>query len=268
MFFSDAQADPETGDYSGFGQFLSRAVAYGRLPELIVFGGDTVNDGGDINEWRDFKRAVGESIDGAITASVAGNHDSYALLVEQFDYPQKAPETPAGGYFYTFSMGNVFFIMLDSSIMGAGNQADVDWLRSEMDSEEARSADWRIIVMHHPMWPVAENPRDLQRAETMRERFLPVLEEGGAELILCGHQHVYSRTHPMRGSSVSATGSGIVQIMSVSGDKSYYASGALGYLAASSADRNYLLLIADAESITITAYNEDGNIIDRYTLTK
>jgi hypothetical protein len=51
----------------------------------------------------------------------------------------------------------------------------------------------------------------------MRGHFLPLLEAYGVDLILCGHQHIYSRTLPMKGSEASS--GGIVQIMTASGGK-------------------------------------------------
>ena len=255
LFFSDTQPDPETGDYSGFGELLSTAVSRVTTPELIIFGGDTVNDGGDEAEWEAFKNAVGQSLDGSITAAVAGNHDSYMLLAEQFDYPTTAPHSPGEAFFYTLHYGGVFFVMLDSNIMGAANQKDVDWLQNELQSDAALQADWIIAVMHHPMWPVADNPKDVQRAEKMREYFLPLLEDNGTDLILCGHQHIYSRTMPMRAENAADNGQGIIQIMVASGDKASYAAAERDYLAAESATPCYLMITIDKDSLSVTAYD-------------
>jgi 3',5'-cyclic AMP phosphodiesterase CpdA len=162
----------------------------------------------------------------------------------------------------------VFLVMLDSNIMGAANQRDIDWLRNELQSEYALRANWRVAVMHHPMWPAASIPRDIMRAETMREFFLPVLEEYGVELILCGHQHVYSRSAPMRGDDAAVDGQGIVQIMAASGDKASYALSESGYIVASASAPCYLHLLADGETITITSFNAGHEEIDSITIRK
>ena len=263
LFFSDTQPYPQTGDYTGFGELSAQAAAREDMPDLIIFGGDTVNDGGDEAEWREFMQAAGTCLEEPTTAAAAGNHDNYPLLARQFDYPFEAPAGQSEGYFYTLSMGSVFFIVLDSNIMGAANQADIEWLHKELQSEAARQAGWIVAVMHHPMWPVTDNPKDLQRAETMRENFLPLLEDYGVALILCGHQHVYSRTLPMRGGSIADGEQGIVQIMAASGDKATYAIGEQGYIAASAPAPNYLLLIANDQSLDITAFDGEGRVIDQ-----
>ncbi|MCL2125762.1 MAG: metallophosphoesterase [Oscillospiraceae bacterium] len=199
LFFSDTQPDPETGDFNGFGELLELALASVPIPDAVIFGGDTVNDGGDVEEWQRFWQAAGGRLDGLATAAVAGNHDNYPLLAEQFDYPSQAPGRQDNGFFYTLSLGPIFFIMLDSNAMGAANADDIEWLRGVLESNAARESDWIVAVMHHPMWPVADNPKDAQRAEAMREHFLPLLENAGVSLILCGHQHTYARSMPMAG---------------------------------------------------------------------
>jgi len=282
IFFSDTQPDPETGDFTGVGLMIAEAVELTGKPEVVIFGGDTVNHGGDEAEWAGFWKAVNGSLNGVKTAAVAGNHDNHALLAGQFDLPSAAPAEPGEGWFYSFSAGHVFFIMLDSNIMGAANQADIDWLRAELQSEAAKAAHWRVAVMHHPMWPLSDIPRDLQRAETMREFFLPLLEEFGIDLILCGHQHVYSRTQPMRGDSALAdadgngissrngisSGNGIIQVMVASGDKASYAVSERDFLAAGAEAPNYVRITADDGSLTIIAFDSEHEEIDSFVVRK
>ena len=266
LYFSDTQPDPAIGDFTEFGELIKRAITNSGGIDLVIFGGDTVNDGGDESEWQKFSLASSALLDGLITAAVAGNHDNYPLLSEQFDYPREAPAGQGGGYFYSLYLAPVYFIMLDSNIMGAANQSDIDWLESELLSDAAQRSAWIIVIMHHPMWPVTDNPKDSQRAETMRENFLPLLEANNAALILCGHQHVYSRTFPMLGNSIADNGQGIVQVMAASGDKATYTMNDSDFVAAGAPASNYLLLEADSESLSITAFDGEGKVVDQYTI--
>ena len=266
LFFSDTQANPETGDYSEFGTLLSRAIQQGDKPGLVLFGGDTINDGGDASEWLDFRNVASGPLSGLVTAAIPGNHDSYPLLAEQFDYPGQAPGGQGDGFFYSFGAGGVHFIMLDSNIMGAAREADIEWMISDLQSMEAVQASWRVAVMHHPMWPVVANPKDEARAKTMRESFLPAMEAYGIDLILCGHQHVYSRSAPMRGEAPSPDGKGIVQVMAASGSKESYSADNTDFLEQSGAAPNYLLIEADSERLNITAFDGGGSPIDIVTI--
>ena len=267
LFFSDTQADIETGYYSGVGELIALAATGVEKPNLVIFGGDTVNDGGDADEWRDFWNAA-MSLSGLTSAAVPGNHDNYPLLSEQFDYPVSAPSGQGEGYFYSFDKAPVHFIMLDSNIMGAANEKDLKWLRADLESMAARQATWRIVVMHHPMWLIADNPKDAARAETMREFFLPLLQECGVDLVLCGHQHVYARSLPMSGDTVATNGKGIVQIMAASGGKQSYVAGNWEYISVSADAPNYLYIVADDESLIVTAYDGKGEPFDIYTITR
>ena len=124
------------------------------------------------------------------------------------------------------------------------------------------------------------------------------METGGVDMILCGHQHAYSRSLPMRAdteasdnigkaasddndkaasvnndkaapakNSKAAPGDkGIVQIMAASGGKESYARGPFDYMATVSDAPNYVLLNADESSLRITAYNGAGERIDAYVI--
>ena len=267
LYFSDTQADPDTEDYTKLGELMTGSVTQEQIPSLVIFGGDTVNDGGYPDEWHDFWQ-VASRLDDLTTAAVAGNHDNHPLLTEQFDYPAKAPSAPGDGFFYSLNMEGVYFLMLDSNVMGAGRREDVQWLRSELESDKARQATWRIVVMHHPMWPIVDNQKDIDRAETMREHFLPVMEEYGVDLILCGHQHLYARSVPMKGKTSAGEDGGIVQIMAASGDKQSYVTGEnTDFIAVDAQSPNYLLISADNVAFKVTAYGEDQQPFDSFILT-
>jgi 3',5'-cyclic AMP phosphodiesterase CpdA len=119
--------------------------------------------------------------------------------------------------------------------------------------------------MHHPLWPLTENPKDTQRAATMRANFLPLMEEHGVDLILCGHQHLYARSLPMCGAKAAEEG-GIVQIMAASGAKESYTATNLEHIAVSAAAPNYLLLTAESAALTVTAYDGQNKAFDTWML--
>ena len=276
LFFSDIQADPETGEYLEFGELLTKALSQTARPELVIFGGDSVNDGGDADEWNRLKLVSEPLLSGLTTASAAGNHDRYDLLRLQFDYPGNN-QGQGHGFFYSIAAESVFFIVLDSNIMGAANQEDVEWLRNELQSDDAKRAAWRVVVMHHPMWTVVDNPKDEQRAEVMRGAFLSLFEEYGVSLILCGHEHMYSRTMPMSGGAtaddwypevLSESNDGIVQIMAASGGKESYRSGERGYIAAEGEAPNYLVIKARRNELTVSAYDANQTEFDSVTFTR
>ena len=262
IFMSDTQADPETGDYEAFGELLDQAVNHESAPKLLVLGGDTVNNGSSAEEWGAFRAAAGGRLDDMTVAGVPGNHDNKPLLAEQFDYPDESAES----FFYTFTSGNVFFCMLDSNAMGGGNKKDADWLADQLASNDASGADWRIAVCHHPFWPAIEIPKDIQRAQTMRDVFLPVMEAGGIDLILCGHQHLYARTELFP--DMDNVKNKMVQIMVASGAKESYKPGDMDYIDITAEAANYLVVEAYSETMQITAYGNTGETFDNAAINR
>jgi len=260
IFMSDLQADPETGDYSAIGGLLDKALAHDSQPRLLVLGGDSVNDGSSAAEWADFWAAAGGRLDGVTVATAAGNHDSAPLLAEQFDYPESAPAASTEGYFYTFTEGGAFFLMLDSNIMGGGNATHAEWIKEQLASDAAKGANWRIAVTHHPLWPAAEIPKDVQRAETMREVFLPLMSSGDVDVLLCGHQHMYSLAAPVP--AWDATESNVIQVMAASGGKGSYKAANVDYIETAAEAPNYIIAEADAKTLNITAFDKEGAAFD------
>ena len=116
--------------------------------------------------------------------------------------------------------------------------------------------------------PVDWNSRDAVtiKDEVMREIFLPVLEENGVDLILCGHQHIYSRTAPMLDGSIAENG--IIQIMTASGAKESYSPGDKEYIVKTAETPVYLIINAYTGKLDITAYDSAGEQFDHVLITK
>ncbi len=145
--------------------------------------------------------------------STFGNHDSFSAngvsqtgtYFDIFKFPSQAE---AGGLasgteaYYAFDYGDIHFICLDSmhndrQVGGAMYQ----WLQADLANT---TADWVIAFWHHPPYTKgshdSDNPADSAgRMQDMRQRFLPVLEAGGVDLVLSGHSHSYERSYLLDG---------------------------------------------------------------------
>ncbi len=144
--------------------------------------------------------------------SVAGNHegfaagfDSIAQTGDYFDmfYFPKANELGANGVasgseaYYSFDYGNIHFVMLDSEEniqnIDTTGAAMLTWLENDL---LATTADWIIAAWHRPPYSKSFlHDSDLEAEEiAMREDIVPVLEDYGVDLVLCGHSHTYERS--------------------------------------------------------------------------
>ena len=104
--------------------------------------------------------------------------------------------------YYSFDYGNAHFISL--------NTCDVDrsrdgvmakWLKADL---AANKLDWTIAYFHHPPYPKGSHESDAVKGENtdlteVRENLIPILEEGGTDLVLLGHSHSYERSYLLDG---------------------------------------------------------------------
>jgi len=104
--------------------------------------------------------------------------------------------------YYSFDHANIHFICLnshDSDRSPEGMMAA--WLKADL---AATRQDWIIAYWHHP--PYTKGSRDSDEAKEsggrmgeMRRNILPILEAGGADLVLSGHSNSYERSFPLLG---------------------------------------------------------------------
>ena len=139
-----------------------------------------------------------------------GNHDAEGVGVSQsngtgpyFDMFTLPSDAQVGGLasgteaYYSFDYGNIHFINLNStgSDRSPGSPM-LTWLEADL---EATTQDWIIAYWHHPPYTKgshdSDNPNDSGgRMFDMREYVLPLLEDGGVDLVLSGHSHSYERS--------------------------------------------------------------------------
>ena len=66
------------------------------------------------------------------------------------------------------------------------------WLRADLASS---SRQWTIAYWHHPPYSKGSHDSDTDPILTaMRQNIVPILEDGGVDLVLTGHSHSYERS--------------------------------------------------------------------------
>lgn len=126
---------------------------------------------------------------------VRGNHEGRGQFAANF--PKYFP-TATGMPYYSFKSGPVYFVVLDggedkpdNDIEYFGlNQMDryredqAEWLKTVVESPEFRSAPFRMAVIHVP--PYGDTWHGNLHSQQL---FLPILNNAGIDLMLCGHLH-------------------------------------------------------------------------------
>jgi purple acid phosphatase-like protein/calcineurin-like phosphoesterase family protein len=146
----------------------------------------------------------------------AGNHEQetgngdqgFAAFQNRFLVPDNGIDG-LGGLFYAFTVGSVRFVALqnddvcyqwasDDYVRGYSGGEQRRWLdRTLAEARDDPAVDWIVVWMHQLVMSsaVGGNGCDLG----VREEFAPLFDEHGVDLVLCGHDHDYERTHPVRG---------------------------------------------------------------------
>ena len=147
-----------------------------------------------------------------------GNHENelgngpigYQAYQTYFSVPEAEGQTETTqGLWYAFTAGSVRVVAIanddvcyqnggDSYVRGYSQGAQKAWLEKELAASRADSAiDWIVVCMHQvAISTVAEfNGADLG----IREEWSPLFDKYGVDLVVCGHEHHYERSHPIRG---------------------------------------------------------------------
>lgn len=137
--------------------------------------------------------------------STRGNHESTDASgsvyynIHTFPTQGQAGGEPSGTEaYYSWDYGNIHFICLDS--FGSSRSATgpmANWLNADL---AANTREWTIAFWHHPPYSKGSHNSDneIQLIE-MRQNFLPILEDGGVDLVLGGHSHSYERSFLLDG---------------------------------------------------------------------
>lgn len=133
-----------------------------------------------------------------------GNHDTAQTSNPPAGLPYFAMFTlptgaQAGGMasgtekYYSFDYGNIHFICLDSMTSDRSpNGPMATWLRADLVSSTRQ---WTIAYWHHPPYSKGSHDSDTDPIlAAMRQNILPILEDGGVDLVLTGHSHSYERS--------------------------------------------------------------------------
>src|SRR5262249_6239157 len=88
-------------------------------------------------------------------------------------------------------------------VRGYSQGAQKAWLEKELAAaRDDRDIDWIVVCMHQVAISTADmfNGADLG----IREEWVPLFDKYGVDLVVCGHEHHYERSHPIRGRESTA----------------------------------------------------------------
>jgi 3',5'-cyclic AMP phosphodiesterase CpdA len=264
-----AAAPPERAFTFGvFGDFgaatagqMEVAALVERSPaELLLLTGDMIYSRGEEEHYDTrFYLPYRNSLPVRTFWPALGNHDvgsqDGAAALAAFDVPLNGPTGVQGGRNYSFDYGNAHFVSFDSNASAEVLRTVIGpWIEKDL---AASKATWKFVFMHHPPYSSAGHGEDPR----IRDALVPFLTRAKPDVVFSGHDHSYERTRPMEGVTYVVSGNG--------GNTLYRHAHPHDYSAVFYNKKHGLTEVRlDGKTLVLTHTNVDGEVIDRWSITK
>ncbi|MBQ7553860.1 MAG: metallophosphoesterase family protein [Bacteroidaceae bacterium] len=252
-------------------QLLKSAFKHHPDAQFLICGGDLTERPTDAYWQETFEGldSIGQTLP---VMTITGNHDYLKGLI----YKLERRFSLIHSYFldsmigenqvFTLKYKDVQFFLLDSNREFFYLYTQRHWLEEQL---KASTATWKIVVLHHPLYSIRSKNNNL----IQRWMFDDLIREYGVDLVLQGHEHAYARmtNHDQQLQTP------ITPVYTVShlSPKNYRIEFSESFDKFGSGSRYYQQIKANAQSLTITAYdavthelydslviNKDKGIID------
>jgi chitodextrinase len=189
------------GDIATCGQpgHAATAALLDEMPGVVAVLGDLAYPNGTAAEFQDcYGPTWGRHR--ARTRPAVGNHEYQTLgATPYYDYFGAAAGDPAKGY-YSYDIGAWHVVVVNSncaSIAGgcAAGSPQEQWLRADL---AANPASCTLAYWHHPVFSSGDHGNQAFMAPMWQ-----TLYDGGAEIVLAGHDHHYERFAPQTAAGVA-----------------------------------------------------------------
>lgn len=187
-----------------------------KKPALTLNIGDIANKGSSLDDMLNYFICEQNMLKGAPSIIAMGNHEVqgggewpkayyfYELFTPVYPTngtPGSSGKPTALGMNFSFDYGNAHFVILASYKMSAASQ--VAWLEQDLAAARQRpQIKWLFAAMHAPMYSWVEgHPAD----EKELAAWGPVFDKYHVDVVFGGHNHLYERTHVIKGSQVVAS---------------------------------------------------------------
>ena len=177
-------------------------------PALVVCSGDMADYGGREEEVTWF--LDNPVMQDFIFASAPGDHEYWArdlsgsklfttpvVYNHTFNNPKNGSEDMLNSNFY-FYYNNVLFVMIDTddsdTVQSTRMTKEVAWFKNTIKALEG-TYQYLVVLGHKSIYSAYSN--DSRVFTKIRPQWYPVFDECGVDLVISGHDHMYSRTYKL-----------------------------------------------------------------------
>lgn len=273
LYFGDAQNGMDTV----YPRLVRKAFLSAPRAKFAIFAGDLVDTGTNERSWDMWFNALGLLASNYPIMPVPGNHEHNGQVLTNlwrplFTLPENGPDSMKESC-YTFTYNGVRMIGLDSAkgayeFRGEGEIAT--WLEDMLKND---SCQWTIVYFHHPIYSSAKGRNHVE----WRLAIKPLLDKYKVDLVLQGHDHIYTRTSPQTPSVDTVDlvnvkeldpDSRTVYVTSVAGEKMYELEEKPFFVKMQPDTQLFQTIRIDGDTLTLTAITSTGRIIDSFAIAK
>lgn len=293
VYLTDAQLGASgswQNDRDRWAASLGQIDQYEKDASMIVSGGDQVETHRSEDEYASL--IAPELLKQLPFQATIGNHDNQSDQFNSHFFTPNRSEThgyestagrAGGDYWYTYN--GVLYLNINTNARSVNEEDHAAFLRQVVE-EQGADANWVVVIMHHSLYSAAFHSVE-QDVKERRAALAPVFSELGVNLVLAGHDHIYTRSYLMDGTTPvgdldAQEQSGVTlaaeegQVLYVTGNSSsgskFYGLDASSPEAAIKAQSNqpqYTDVDVTPESLTLTTYQTmDRTVVDEVTLTR
>jgi len=183
------------------------------LPGTIAALGDNAYNAGTAEEFAQcYAPTWGRHR--ARTRPTPGNHEYQTSGAAPYYAYFGAAAGPAGQRWYSYELGAWHVIVLNSEVARDSSSAQVAWLRSDLAASRARCT---MAYWHRPRFSSSTHGSAADLVPLWQ-----TLYEGGADVVLSGHDHTYERFAPQTATGAADPVRGIRQFVAGTGGRGLY----------------------------------------------
>ena len=263
------------------------ALAQKQAPDLILIAGDVSYANGDQQKWDEWFAHV-EPLAATVPVMTAlGNHETYCspdgvklngCARETFEYLEHFHMPAKDQLYYSFDLGPAHFTSLDTEAYHPSDPTAPSADKAAQNAFLAQSlrdagGAWNIVFFHRPLYSSNVHEDDVSDPAAKAD-WQPILDAGGASLVLNGHAHAYERSHPLRGDAVVSSGNtvragaGTFYVTTGGGGRSLYTEFTEPPAWSATRTAQYELVVLDItkDDIVGRALRADGSLLDDFAV--
>ena len=205
---TDPQAQ-RASHYETYASVMSSALTLYPDARFTVSNGDQVDLGTTSKHWN-YLFNSSDSFLKLPFMPTAGNHeDEGSVLKTNFTLPGVPEQDEETGTYYSYDYNNVHFTVLNTNDLEDDklSNTQLEWMKKDIKNSDAK---WKIVVLHKALYANGVYYKD-DETVALRNQLSALLPYLGVDLVLEGHNHVYTRTGVMNANCLVPTNTETVQ---------------------------------------------------------